>query len=589
MANPWLSYGSTLNPNAKEFIPSNIRAQPSTLGIGSTKPEISVKQKRPNIKKFAGFRQHAVYKRQNSSEVSFLPYLSFQDLLNMRLTNSNFQQMIMEEGTGLQRRGVLVVDFSKEIDFEVFRNLKLEIRLRVGNELILPSAQVVNFLEEFNQRIVDVDFNLEEKATNISPDSFSTLMVKKASTLQHLELNKVLIENFKLDHALPNVKILKLWKYDEKVAVQVLKKARKLKTLQVACQSDDMAIDSLHGRYITKNLLSCVENSCDTLEKLEMEWVDNLDVSDWIWLGPSFTLAKLKILKAGCCDGLMIKSLIHKSIATLTDLFLYFLPVPFDDIVDVLNQLNLTHLKLDKAFSDVVSKQCIEGSSATLTHITLANMDTRHPLGDLPSNLQIKTDLPNVKYIKIQGSEQALFVKSLIERSSARLEDLFLLNVNSKLKLDKDLDNLKTLTIHELGWPEDSTFVKSVMIRCAVNLTSLTLDNVHNMWGLICPPHLKHLKLLYCEILALESYNVHFNTEETFVLLKTNSRCAKKMALDFYLPSTTTVTLNGREVKVIENSLIIRARYDKNFTKRRKNSICQHCEETSFSFDDPVK
>ena len=173
-------------------------------------------------------------------------------------------------------------------------------------------------------------------------------MVKNAATLQHLELNEVFIKNFKLKCALPNIKILKLWKCDENVAVQVLKKARKLKTLQVACHSDDMAMDSLHGRYITKNLLSCVENSCDTLEKLEMEWVDNLDVSDWIWLGPSFTLAKLKILKAGCCDGLMIKSLIHKSVATLTDLFLYFLPEPFDDIVDVLNQLNLTHLKLDK-------------------------------------------------------------------------------------------------------------------------------------------------------------------------------------------------------------------------------------------------
>jgi len=273
---------------------------------------------------------------------------------------------------------------------------------------------------------------------------------------------------------------------------------------------------------------------------------------------------------------------LRRSAATLTDLSLYAVDLTiFKDLIDVLDLLNLRYLKIDGTYSDEVMKHFIEGSSATLTHLTLANMS------DSPSTLAIHTPLPNLKYIKIQRSGEALCVKSLIERSSSTLEDLFLLTVNSNLTLEKDLTNLKNLTIYNLGL-EDNTFVKSVMSRSA-NLTNLTFENVHNIVVNfdISLPCLKQLKLLYCEHTTLQSANIYCKTNETSLVLKTYE--SETLYVKLCLPSITCVTINGRNVDVVDNSLFIIGQFVPRGTYQSRKSFCQHCEETSFSFKEPVK
>ena len=101
-------------------------------------------------------------------------------------------------------------------------------------------------------------------------------------------------------------------------------------------------------------------------------------------------------------------------------------------------------------------------------------------------------------------------------------------------------------------------------------------------------PNLKHFKLLYCEIATLNSYHVHSTADQTKVVLKTNEKSANSLVVKFFLPSTTTVTLNGSEIRLVKKSLLIRGKHVE-VANRKRNSICPHCEETSYSYRDPVK
>ena len=199
----------------------------------------------------------------------------------------------MPEKKGINSLGVIVVDLKKKLKASVFKNLNMDIRLKLPRNYAISEKQVVKFVEEHKNRITEVEIfsvycplldvvvskltNLVKINVNVNGmfndeyridevESFPILLENNAETLVHLQLLNVWIRGFKLEQDYPNLKTLSIKNCGNDVNNQVVAKFKNLEKIKIEIEEREFTWRELSAQHVT----NLINNSATTLQHLQL-------------------------------------------------------------------------------------------------------------------------------------------------------------------------------------------------------------------------------------------------------------------------------------------------------------------------------
>jgi len=436
--------------------------------------------------------------------------LPFEDKLRLRLTCKYLYRLVMED-KGFDMEGVIKMDFKKGYDYEVFRILSLQIKVKIPSQNEIAKKEnlideVTHFFDLFEDRIVDVDisnpctnlFNLifpklrnlrkikiQDRYDSLSSVEIANLIENNSFTLENLSLIAIRREKFTLKHSYPKMKVFCLQECNNKVVQQFVTKLTQLTRLSVN-NNDDIT---------DQNFSALIDDNSSTLVHLELKYV--FANSKRILL--RFPLTKLKELTLIRCGSNIVNQvepqvselqklcIIDENYYTSTEKLntlikgnaptLHYLELSADNKLEGNEKTQFPKLKVlkligSKSCSDAAFQYVIENSAKTLT--TLSCRDIRN-------EIQVRKDMCNLKVLELRQCNEK-FAKSIMryaEPSLRNLEQIRLCNYKGDdLRYAvRDLDSLPFIKVLRLNNTE-RRLVNSLLEKCCDNLKELSLTDI---------------------------------------------------------------------------------------------------------------
>jgi len=436
--------------------------------------------------------------------------LSFEDKLRVRLTCKYFYKLVIQD-RGFNAQGVLKMDFKKGFNYEVFRILSLQIKVKLPsqNELAKKenlATEVLNFFNEFQDKIVDIELSnpcrnlitqilpqltnlrkirLQDRFSNLNSVEIATLIENNSSTLENLSLICIRPQKFSLTHSYPNMKVFSIQECNSQVARQFVSKLTKLNKITVN-DNDDISDHTLSA---------LIDNNSPSLVSLDLKAI-TANSTNIILKKP---LHKIKELTLERCGSNMINQIVpkvcklrklcvfdenyHISTEKLNNLIkqnaptLQYLELSADNKLEEMQKISFPKMEVlkligSKSCSDAAFKYVIENSASTLT--TLSCRDIR-------DEIQVEKRLANLKELEIRKCADQ-FAESIIryaKPSLRNLEQLRLCNYKGDNLRDYVYDMaclpfMKVLRLNNCERP----LVRSLLEKCASSLTELSLTDI---------------------------------------------------------------------------------------------------------------